>query len=177
MNVRMMVGLAAIVAALGCTKTTTTRGGVPNLLQVSATVWRSGQPTTAAGWSEIKALGVVHVLKLNFESEGTDDGARAAGLDVHVLSMQPEGDQEVFDNIANTFVLPSAVDVETAEILLGSGGVWLVHCTHGQDRTGYVVGRYRVLHDRWDKAAAYDEMLRLGFHPLLHGLHEAWERF
>jgi protein-tyrosine phosphatase len=53
----------------------------------------------------------------------------------------------------------------------------LVHCKNGWDRTGLVIGEYRVLYDNQKPDQAYAEMLRLGFHPLLHGLHEAWETF
>jgi tyrosine-protein phosphatase SIW14 len=52
-----------------------------------------------------------------------------------------------------------------------------VHCTHGQDRTGLVVGLYRTIHDGWTKTDAYREMLQLGFHPELRGLREFWEDF
>jgi protein tyrosine/serine phosphatase len=57
------------------------------------------------------------------------------------------------------------------------GGGVLVHCTHGQDRTGWVVGAYRVLYEGVSKSVAYDEMLKHNFHEVLHGLHEAWEDF
>ena len=49
-----------------------------------------------------------------------------------------------------------------------------VHCSHGQDRTGLLVGLYR-LKQGWAKTNAYTEMLTNGFHPALHGLHEFWE--
>lgn len=40
-----------------------------------------------------------------------------------------------------------------------------IHCKHGQDRTGLVIGLYRVLIQKWAPQKAYDEMLTLGFHP------------
>jgi protein tyrosine/serine phosphatase len=49
-----------------------------------------------------------------------------------------------------------------------------VHCTHGQDRTGLIIGLYR-LNEGWTKDAAYKEMLVHHFHSSLHGLHEYWE--
>lgn len=146
---------------------------VPNWRTVEPGVFRSGQPTTLAEWRWIRAQGVRHVLKLNYNREGSDALATRAGLDVHVLSIPPGG-------VLDVFTLPDASTLDDAERLLAGarpGDGWLVHCTHGQDRTGLVVGRLRVLRDGWTKAKAYDEMRADGFHPELHGLHESWERF
>lgn len=40
-----------------------------------------------------------------------------------------------------------------------------IHCYHGQDRTGMVIGIHRVLDENWSQSEAYKEMLNLGFHP------------
>jgi protein tyrosine/serine phosphatase len=45
-----------------------------------------------------------------------------------------------------------------------------IHCKHGEDRTGLIVGLYRVFTQNWPASAAYDEMLDDGFHPILLGL-------
>ena len=161
---------------VGCAKTKDVNG-VPNLVQVEPGLWRSGQPTTSAEWAYLKSLGVHHIVKLNFESEGSDGDATAAGLDVHVLSIQPEGDKDIFDNVTNTFVRPDVTKVVEAERIVSRGEGVLVHCTHGQDRTGLVIGIYRVMHKQMSKDAAYGEMLKNYFHPELHGLHEFWEDF
>src|SRR5579859_928769 len=153
-------------------------GEVPqNFVQVSPGVWRSAQPTNPDEWKYVKSQGVRHVVKLNLDSEGSDADAIAAGLDVHVLSIQPEGDKDLFDNIKNTFVGPDVAKLIEAENIIAAGGGVLVHCTHGQDRTGLVIGLHRVMHEHKSKAEAYDEMLRYNFHPELHGLHEFWEDF
>ena len=181
----------------GCSQTVSTNG-VPNLELVECRdasnrvippnpdgtcpagatgIWRSGQPTTADQWSYLKSLGVRTVIKLNFESEGSDQGAKDIGLDVHVLSIQPEGDRDILDNVAGTFVRPDIAKIAEAERLMATGGGVLVHCTHGQDRTGWIVGAHRVLHEGVSKSAAHDEMVKHHFHDTLHGLHELWEDF
>lgn len=54
----------------------------------------------------------------------------------------------------------------------------LVHCQHGQDRTGLVVAAYRVLVCGWTKVAAMKEAVHLGYRNYLnHGLNETWEAF
>ncbi len=40
-----------------------------------------------------------------------------------------------------------------------------VHCQHGADRTGTMVGIYREQVDHWDFARTYKEMRRYGFNP------------
>ena len=159
--------------------------GVPNLDRVDDNVYRSGQITTQEGWDYIRQVaGVrrIHVVKLNFDAEGSDAAAVAMGLDVHVEAIQPEGDVDVFDALANAFRRPSSTQIDQAETILSwslgePDDFYLVHCTHGQDRTGLIIGMHRVLHDGWTKKAAYDEMLAHHFHPELHGLHETWEDF
>jgi protein tyrosine/serine phosphatase len=45
-----------------------------------------------------------------------------------------------------------------------------LHCKHGQDRTGMIVGLYRVEYENRAPTQAYQEMLDLGFHTILWGL-------
>jgi protein tyrosine/serine phosphatase len=172
----LLFALLAVAALFGCSPAVYTHG-IPNLVQVEPRIWRSGQPTTAEQWQYLKSIGITRVVKLNFQSEGSDYGATAAGMTVHILSIQPEGDKDIFDNILNTFVKPDPARLVEIETAIELGGGVLVHCTHGQDRTGLAIGRYRVLYDGWSKDAAYAEMLANNFHPSLHGLHESWEDF
>ncbi len=157
--------------------------GAPNLVRVDDGVWRSGQITTAAGWSYWRSVAGgkrLHVLKLNYANEGSDALATAAGIDVHEIPMQPEGDQDLWDDFLSVWKGPDLDDVAKAEALLASASaddVWLVHCTHGQDRTGFIIGEHRVLHDHWTKDHAYAEMRANHFHPELRGVAEAWARF
>ncbi|MGK5090042.1 tyrosine-protein phosphatase [Bdellovibrionota bacterium FG-2] len=50
-----------------------------------------------------------------------------------------------------------------------------IHCQHGHDRTGLIVGLYRVEHEGVAPGAAYQEMLDLGFHPELFMLNHYFE--
>jgi protein tyrosine/serine phosphatase len=163
-----------ITLGLGCTPTVYSHG-IPNLAVVEPGIWRSGQPTTLEQWTYLKSLGVKRVVKLNFTSEGSDELAKSAGLEVVVLSMQPEGDKDILTNLKDTFVHPDPVlvgkAIEAIDARLGT----LIHCVHGMDRTGYLIGVWRVVEGKWTKERAYAEMLAHGFHPELHGLHEAWE--
>jgi protein tyrosine/serine phosphatase len=172
----MLLALLTLPMMSGC-GTTFYASGVPNLVEVRPGLWRSGQPTSQEQWEYLKSLGIRRVVKLNFSSEGSDDGAILAGLEVHVFSIQPAGDADIFDAIANTFIRPDPDLLERANQVIAENSGVLVHCTHGWDRTGLVIGRSRVLLEHWSKDRAYEEMLKRGFHPLLRGLSETWEDF
>ena len=82
------------IALAACSPMTLTHD-VPNLAQVYAAIWRSGQVSTKSGWDYVAELARgrrVHVVKLNFESEGRDDLANGRGWDLVYLPIQPEGD-------------------------------------------------------------------------------------
>jgi hypothetical protein len=157
--------------------------GIPNFVRVDESVYRSGQITTQEGWDYVHTIAAgrhVHVIKLNFDTEGSDELAAKMGFDVHVLAIEPRGDQDWWDDLKSVFRQPDETIVEEAERLLSlvaPTDFYIVHCTHGQDRTGYVIGRHRVEHDGWTKDAAYQEMVAHHFHSELHGVHEAWESY
>lgn len=164
---RRLAALGALLA-LGCSPATYAHG-VPNLARVSDGVWRSGQPASKEAWEYLWQIGVRRVVKLNYASEGSDDGAVLAGMTVQYLPIEPSGD------LASVFVEPDREHVEEAVRWLSAGGGVLVHCTHGQDRTGLVVGAYRVEKGGWTKGQAHREMLEHGFHVLLPGLDLYWQ--
>lgn len=53
--------------------------------------------------------------------------------------------------------------VTATMVALGRGNV-LVHCLHGEDRTGMVIAAYRILAQEWSVDQAVDEMMKMGFH-------------
>ena len=185
MRPRIFVILVAAIFA-ACSPTVYIHG-VPNLYDVDGDyVYRSGQITTDEGWDYVKQLAHgrrVHVVKLNFDAEGKDDGALDRGFSVLYVPIQPEGDQDLATDIWDTFKTPDAAHIESAKSELlrcklhPDTDVCLVHCTHGQDRTGEVVGEYRVEEDDWTKDRAYQEMIGHHYHPELYGLHERWVHY
>jgi tyrosine-protein phosphatase SIW14 len=51
-----------------------------------------------------------------------------------------------------------------------------VHCEKGEDRTGMVIGLYRVLVQKWAPEDAWNEMLKFGFHPKFGALTRYFEK-
>ncbi len=179
----MVIRILVMLSFVACSPMAYTHG-VPNLAQVDTSIYRSGQIATAEGWDYIAKLAAgrkIHVVKLNFDSEGSDRIAVDRGYDVHYLPVQPEGDQDVWDDAASVFKAPDEHSIESGLDVLRlckahpDTDFCLGHCTHGQDRTGYLFGRHRVENDGWSKSKAYSEMRAHNFHWELHGVADAWE--
>ena len=138
--------------------------GIPNLFSVeqSQNIWRGGQPSPE-GWIWLKEHGVTDVVKLNTEGEGSDALATRMGMKVHPFPI-PWWRQTILRPDQSTLV--NAVACLTQNVF--------VHCLHGNDRTGLVIGCFR-LSEGWTKGDAYAEMIAHGFHDeLLQGLEGRW---
>ncbi|NLH49662.1 MAG: dual specificity protein phosphatase family protein [Myxococcales bacterium] len=128
---------------------------VPNLFQVSPTLYRSAQPG-AAGMRELKKLGIKTVVNLrSFHSDA--DILADTGLAVEAIPTTAWGLTEA-DAVR---FLKIAVDTAKTPIL--------VHCQHGADRTGALVAVYRLAVQGWTKEEAIREMTDGGY-----GFHAVW---
>ena len=117
---------------------------LPDFAQVASTLYRSGQPTQA-GIARLKSYGIKTILKLNADAPAETTWAAGAGLDLETVLMSNK-QSPTFDQ----------VDAALAIINDPSKQPVLVHCHLGHDRTGAVIGAYRVTVQGWsvDKAAA-----------------------
>lgn len=130
--------------------------GVPNLHQVSATLYRSAQPTRD-GMAGLEKLGIRTVVNLrSFHTDG--DELKGSGLKEAHLFMKawhPERKEVIA-------FLKIATDPKQTPVL--------VHCQHGADRTGTLCACYRVVVQGWTKEDAIREMTDGGY-----GFHEVWQ--
>ncbi len=167
-----LTGLIFIILSSGCSHFYYVHD-IPNFRTVDdGILYRGGQPRADDGWQYLKSLKIKTVVKLNFDKEGTDDGAVAAGLNVVKAEMPPDDLGQIFDPPTKD-ELHAAV---TAMLNPDNFPIY-VHCTHGQDRTGLITAMFRVIHDHWTFEDARNEMLSNGYHTELRGLEEAWENF
>ena len=176
----------AAIALAACSPTVYVHGA-PNLYAVDGDyLYRSGQISSDEGWNYVAQLARgrrVHVVKLNFDAEGQDTGATTRGFSILYVPIQPEGDQDLLKDVWDTFKTPDAAHIETAKSELlrcklhPDTDFCLVHCTHGEDRTGEVVGEYRLDDDDWTKDHAYQEMIAHHYHPELYGLYDRWRHY
>lgn len=174
--------VAAFLAALGmkgCVHRppATTVHPPPNFAIVRPGLYRGGHPDAGA-LDYLRAAHVRTIVNLEIADliEATDDQiaeenrlATARGfVVVHVpISAFELGLSERFNAL---------IDRALSVMADPSNGIVYVHCLHGQDRTGLVIGLERVLQERWTPERAYAEMLARGFHPMFLGLDEYFER-
>lgn len=146
-------GFAVVIASFAVSSAFAV--GIQNFGTVSPGIYRGADPGDK-GLQELKAMGVETVINLRSESEENNHEeavVRALGMDyvsVPMLGFWFPEDHEV-NRALDVLADPTRRPV-------------FVHCLHGQDRTGLVVGLHRVFHDGWKKAAAYAEMEKMGFH-------------
>jgi len=131
------------------------RKGLPNLHQVTPTLYRGAQPT-AVGMRQLKGMGIKTVLNLrSFNSDREELGD--TGLAYEHISMKawrPEREDIIR-------FLQITTDNDRTPVF--------VHCQHGADRTGLMCAVYRVAVCNWTKAEAIREMTQGGF-----GHHTIW---
>lgn len=180
-----------VMGALGCASGPSTAPGgstadeittatsevpIANFRQVSETLYRGGHPD-AAGMQYLASIGVRTIVDLEvadfieatpsvIRSELAD--AAAAGIDVVRAPMS------AFEPALSTR-FDRQMDEVLATLADPDRGPIYVHCRHGQDRTGLVIGLERVKNEGWAPADAYAEMLEIGFHPGFLGLNHYFE--
>ncbi len=156
------------------------RGDLPNFHVVHSYLLRGGEPTET-GLKELKEMGVSTVIDLRAPTEQ----AIAEKKIVKDLGMQ-------YINLPMSSKPPTKAQVETLEQTIESAaakakgpdpfekpndaqdavhkpgsypGSVYVHCAHGSDRTGCMIGIWRVKHDGYSYDEAYKEMRSYYFTP------------
>jgi len=127
-------------------------------------LFRSDGPKTEADIQAIAAKGIRLVIDLeNEEGEGPWEKSLASKYGITVIWISLSG-----------FFSPSKADVQKILNYLvqafSTGQKLLLHCLHGQDRTGLIVGLFRIRYQGWPKLQAWNEMVEHGFHFFLLGL-------
>lgn len=133
---------------------------LPNFAVVAPGIYRGAAPTPA-GLRRLKAMGVRTVIDLRIERRGQVEEAQAArqlGLSRLRLPMGREA--------------PTSAQVRTFLGTLNDPAQRpvFVHCQHGADRTGAMIGIFRVTQQNWPWARTWAEMRRFGFKPYLSEL-------
>lgn len=139
---------------------------IPNFREVEPGLYRGGAPGTE-GVAYLKALGVKTIVTLDDrQPENLAEANASAAVGIREVTAPLSGFWWPTENRVNR-ALEALEDPALRPIF--------VHCQHGQDRTGLVVGLYRVEANRWQPAHAYEEMKELGFHPILFLLNHYFE--
>ena len=124
--------------------------GVPNAGQVTANLYRGGQPTTT-GFEALASMGINIVVDLRGSREGESERVAKLGMRY----------------VAIPWHCPFPKDETFARFLIllrqNPGKKVFVHCRLGDDRTGMMVAAYRMAEQNWTAAEAKKEMEAFGF--------------
>lgn len=132
---------------------------LPNFHEVHPFLYRSGEPTKK-GLQQLKDMGFTTLIDLRAPSEQKFDEKEAASeLDLKYIRL-------VMTSAAPT---KKQIDTMLDEIKKAqsdpSNGKVLVHCAHGSDRTGCMIGIWRVTQEGWNYDDTYKEMRKYWFTP------------
>jgi protein tyrosine/serine phosphatase len=138
----------------------------PAIELVEPGMYRGHRPDLAT-LKQLKSLGVRTVLDLeDTRSVVKQESGVVKSLGMTFISEPMSG-----------FWAPNDAEVSQIEAIMAdhSRRPIFVHCQHGEDRTGLIVGLYRVETEHWSPATAYHEMIAKGFHKILFFLNHYYE--
>lgn len=132
---------------------------LPNFHEVHPFLYRSGEPTKK-GLAQLKEQGFKTLIDLRAPSEQKFDEKEAAselGLKyIRLLMTSAPPTKKQVDTMLD--------EIKKAQQDSSNGKV-LVHCAHGSDRTGCMIGIWRVSQEGWNYDDAYKEMRKYWFTP------------
>lgn len=127
--------------------------GLPNLGQVTPTLFRGGQPKKE-GYAELKAMGIELVVNLrDNEDEIAKERRLVEQAGMRFVSIPWNAWQDPKDGQV----------VEFLELVRANPGRKIfVHCKAGKERTGVMIAAYRIAVQGWPAQPALDEMEYFG---------------
>ncbi|MGZ3722572.1 MAG: phosphatase domain-containing putative toxin [Bdellovibrionales bacterium] len=137
---------------------------IPRFAKVTDTIYRGSRPDeqTIAALAQMN----IHTI-LNLE-----DNDEAIAAEIQIASRYGI---QVISTPMSGFWRPHENQVLQSLNVLAAGRMVYVHCQHGEDRTGLIVGLYRVGYQGWTPQAAWLEMQANGFHRILVFLKQYYE--
>lgn len=141
----------------------TAHAKIDRFAEVEPGIYRGAQPEVASDYEILRKLGVKTILNLRSDSTVDKERTIAESMGFTFINIPIDG----------FFGAPKESFNKAVEILSDNQPVF-VHCQLGHDRTGVVVGLYRVHKDHWTPSQAYGEMLNFGYDFFLPGLDYAF---
>ena len=126
-------------------------------------VYRSGQPNRKQLAYLVDHYGIKSVIKLNTGDE-PQNCPLVKAPSIPAWSVVSSGSSPTTAQIKEIL---DAIDCAPKPVL--------IHCFHGEDRTGLIVALWRIRHGA-TIADAYDDMMKRGFHAYFPGVWNAWVR-
>ena len=136
---------------------------LPNFHPVAPGIWRGAAPTRA-GLARLKAMGVRTVIDLRIAPKTVKrEGETARAMGFRWINLPMGSDPPTPKQVAT--LLATLKEAQQSPVF--------VHCQHGADRTGCMLGIYRVTQQGWTFPQAWAEMRQDGFDPRWTRLQEA----
>jgi tyrosine-protein phosphatase SIW14 len=167
--VRVMPSKASSVALLfalvfaGCLSTRRPDGLPGNFGVVEeGKIYRGAQPDDVSV-AALQKLGVRTIVKLNDAHLASETAAaKRAGIQLIVVPLDPH----------TVGTAGSCPDVERAYEAMTNRDNWpvYVHCTHGRDRTGFIIGLFRERAEQWPFVRVSEELRAYGHDALMRAL-------
>ena len=118
-------------------------------------------------------MGISTIIDLRNPGEKKYAEKRAAErMGMHYVSM-PMNSKAPTKKMIEKFLYT----VETAKENSPDKPEVFVHCAHGSDRTGCLIGVWRVTHDGWNYTKAYEEMRKYYFTPKFTNLSDTVKKY
>lgn len=120
-----------------------------NLYRMAPDLYRSALPRSQ-DWPQLQHLGVTTVINFYQQGDGQwlrDPRVRQVHLPLHT------------DRIDDSDVIEVMRSIRQAQ----AQGPVLIHCKHGQNRTGLIAAMYRMIYQDWSKEQVLAEMAGGGF--------------
>jgi len=149
----MMLVLLMVAGGVAAPKAATAPAGLPNFHLVTPGIYRGAAPTKQ-GLATLKKMGIHTIIDLRISPKLVkEEKARAAAMGFTWLNL-PMGSEPPTEKQVTTLLAVLAKAPKESVF---------VHCQYGADRTGCMIGIYRVAVQGWTFEDAYKEMRRYGF--------------
>lgn len=150
---------------------------LPNFRSLHPYLFCGGSPSEA-GLVKLKEKGVTTVINLRKMKRSIESEkllCQKLGISYLGLPMAHDGPTraQVDSFLKEARLAKASYNPETKK---ASHAIYL-HCTFGEDRTGCLIGIYRMVEDGWSQADALNEMHKYGFSLHRRGLWEVFDSY
>jgi protein tyrosine/serine phosphatase len=130
--------------------------GLPNFQKTTDSIYRGGRPTLE-GIQYLKKSGFKTIINI-------ENNSKAISAE---LAMAKKLGLQMYSSPMSWTTSPNDKQVNSVLAALNNPQLYpiYIHCHYGKDRTGLIIGLYRVFSQNWSPKDAYAEMLKYGFHP------------
>lgn len=150
---------------------------LPNFRSLHPYLFCGGRPSEE-GLIKLKTMGVATVINLRKTKRSIESEkllCKKLGLDYLSLPIAHDGPTkaQVDSFMKEARLAKASYNPETKK---ATNAVYL-HCSFGEDRTGCMIGIYRMVEDGWSQVDALNEMHKYGFSLHRRGLWDVFDSY